>query len=177
MTRSSSSQLCKVIFFVSCWRIYTFVVPKTWVFSFDNFWKVCSCKWTFPFIELNGTRLVWFICFFLLIYGLPLVWFGDPFFLLFLFSRRLQVDFIYIIAEERSSRNKRRRVSANQTIINCDVYVNLDGNNNAMVMNYFYKNEHSICCFTCSKWFHILWCFCDSALVFFKDCRIFVHPW
>ncbi|CAA2959700.1 E3 ubiquitin- ligase RNF4-like [Olea europaea subsp. europaea] len=35
-------------------------------------------------------------------------------------------------AEERSSRNKRRRVSANQTIINCDVYVNLDGNNNAM---------------------------------------------
>ncbi|XP_022887967.1 uncharacterized protein LOC111403626 isoform X3 [Olea europaea var. sylvestris] len=40
-------------------------------------------------------------------------------------------------AEERSSRNKRRRVSANQTIINCDVYVNLDGNNNAMFIPFF----------------------------------------
>ncbi|KAL2508058.1 RING/U-box superfamily protein [Forsythia ovata] len=35
-------------------------------------------------------------------------------------------------SEERSSRNKRRRVSTNQTIINCDVYVNLEGNSNGM---------------------------------------------
>ncbi|KAK3007552.1 hypothetical protein RJ639_014557 [Escallonia herrerae] len=43
-----------------------------------------------------------------------------------------------IIAEERhsrfapSNRNKRRRTSANQTIINCDLYINLEGSSNSM---------------------------------------------
>ncbi|XP_022847206.1 E3 ubiquitin-protein ligase RNF4-like [Olea europaea var. sylvestris] len=35
-------------------------------------------------------------------------------------------------SEERSSRNKRRRISTNQTIINCDVYVNLEESSNGM---------------------------------------------
>ncbi|XP_059626220.1 uncharacterized protein LOC132269155 [Cornus florida] len=44
-------------------------------------------------------------------------------------------------SEERSSRfppnshNKRRRVSSNQTIINCDLYINLEGSSNSMREN------------------------------------------
>ncbi|KAK2992447.1 hypothetical protein RJ640_025409 [Escallonia rubra] len=49
--------------------------------------------------------------------------------------RTLVVD---VESEERhsrfspSNRNKRRRTSANQTIINCDLYINLEGSSNSM---------------------------------------------
>ncbi|KAL3828916.1 hypothetical protein ACJIZ3_017718 [Penstemon smallii] len=42
-------------------------------------------------------------------------------------GRRIVVD---VESEERESRNKRRRVPSNQTFINCDTYINLEGNNN-----------------------------------------------
>ncbi|KAI3450842.1 hypothetical protein Pfo_007507 [Paulownia fortunei] len=44
-------------------------------------------------------------------------------------GRTIVVD---VDTDERSSRNKRRRVSANQTIINCDLYINLEGSSNSM---------------------------------------------
>ncbi|XP_057808978.1 uncharacterized protein LOC131023453 [Salvia miltiorrhiza] len=34
--------------------------------------------------------------------------------------------------DERASRNKRRRVPTNQTIINCDLYINLESSSNSM---------------------------------------------
>ncbi|CAL5388048.1 unnamed protein product [Camellia sinensis] len=53
----------------------------------------------------------------------------------------VDVDSAYSIAEERMSRvasntrNKRRRVNTNQTIINCDLYINLEGTSNSMKEN------------------------------------------
>lgn len=38
-----------------------------------------------------------------------------------------------ITTDERSSCNKRRRVPPNQTIINCDLYINLESSSNSMV--------------------------------------------
>ncbi|KAK6163713.1 hypothetical protein DH2020_000577 [Rehmannia glutinosa] len=48
-------------------------------------------------------------------------------------SRRTREHTIVVDLEsdERSARNKRRRVSTNQTIINCDLYINLDGCSNS----------------------------------------------
>lgn len=43
-----------------------------------------------------------------------------------------------IESEGRPSRNKRRRVPANQTVINCDIYVDLEGSSNSMR-----KSQHS----------------------------------
>ncbi|KAL0369416.1 UNVERIFIED_CONTAM: hypothetical protein Sangu_0259700 [Sesamum angustifolium] len=43
-------------------------------------------------------------------------------------GRTVVVD---VESEERSSRNKRRRVPTNQTIINCDLYINLEGSSNS----------------------------------------------
>ncbi|KAK6141841.1 hypothetical protein DH2020_024413 [Rehmannia glutinosa] len=43
----------------------------------------------------------------------------------------LESDHLMLQDDERSARNKRRRVSTNQTIINCDLYINLDGCSNS----------------------------------------------
>ncbi|GMP48578.1 hypothetical protein CsSME_00015882 [Camellia sinensis var. sinensis] len=53
-------------------------------------------------------------------------------------------------SEERMSRvasntrNKRRRVNTNQTIINCDLYINLEGTSNSMTMKHGYLEEHDV---------------------------------
>ncbi|KAK4440489.1 hypothetical protein Salat_0383800 [Sesamum alatum] len=47
-------------------------------------------------------------------------------------GRTVVVD---VESEERSSRNKRRRVPTNQTIINCDLYINLEGGSNSTRKN------------------------------------------
>ncbi|XP_028079989.1 E3 ubiquitin-protein ligase RNF4-like isoform X1 [Camellia sinensis] len=53
-------------------------------------------------------------------------------------------------SEERMSRvasntrNKRRRVNTNQTIINCDLYINLEGTSNSMFLAHLYAVQGSI---------------------------------
>lgn len=122
----------------SMWSLYFFLKK-------NEKWSLTSL--TFWWRLLSDLFLCWI--FLLLMWSFLLLMVVFNIFFLFMF-----------IAEEwnggtNNNHNKRRRSTPNQTIINCDLYINLEGNSSSMVIGFF-------------DWYHIA---LFSVLFFFLTCK------